>query len=601
MFSDSDCFSRPARSAVADPSSTIAPYTTGLSGVHIETDSLLRSILFWTMGVPMLALLAVRIQKLTQCHLRHLMAMHANKNQQVYFSRNRSEWWPWIKYHIVYAPLLSKRRSRELRVSPAVSLGTLPTRFQAIILGLYVLSNLAYCMILDYGSDNKYEILAELRGRSGTLAVANMVPLVLLAGRNNPLIALLQVSFDTYNLLHRWMGRIVVIQSIIHVAAWTVAEVASGHWISVWEGMSTPFMIWGGAGTVAVLLMAVLSPGPLRHAFYETFLHLHILLAMVAMAGIYLHCSIEELAPLTYIRGAVFLWVLERLLRLGRVLWCNFFRGSWTKVQLTALPGGACRATLQLPSRVDIKPGTHAYLRFAGLKIWESHPFSIAWEDDDARTDMKSSEKSDRETSASTTVSFIIQAKGGLTRQLLNLANSSQPNNTTSPAYAIFEGPYAGHHSLDSYGHVVLFAGSSGITPQLLYVRHLIRGCQDATVATRRITLIWVVKHHSHIDWAEPWLSSLIHSSGHEGIFNPRIFITNPRSDAESIAFSHGAVISFGRPNAAQIVTSEVGEQIGAMCVTVCGPGALSDDVRSAVRDVQDLSCVDFIEESFTW
>jgi predicted ferric reductase len=44
-----------------------------------------------------------------------------------------------------------------------------------------------------------------------------------------------------------------------------------------------------------------------------------------------------------------------------------------------------------------------------------------------------------------------------------------------------------------------------------------------------------------------------------------------------------------------------VKERVGAMCVTVCGPGSLADNVREAVRDVQEVGVVDFIEESFTW
>jgi len=37
------------------------------------------------------------------------------------------------------------------------------------------------------------------------------------------------------------------------------------------------------------------------------------------------------------------------------------------------------------------------------------------------------------------------------------------------------------------------------------------------------------------------------------------------------------------------------------MCVTVCGPGGMADDVRAAARTAQEASAVDFIEESFSW
>lgn len=42
-------------------------------------------------------------------------------------------------------------------------------------------------------------------------------------------------------------------------------------------------------------------------------------------------------------------------------------------------------------------------------------------------------------------------------------------------------------------------------------------------------------------------------------------------------------------------------ERIGAMGVTVCGPGAFSDSVRAAVREQVDVGNVDFVEEAFTY
>jgi hypothetical protein len=44
-----------------------------------------------------------------------------------------------------------------------------------------------------------------------------------MAARNNPLISWLNLSFDTFNLLHRWFGRIVVLEAIAHTVAWGVS------------------------------------------------------------------------------------------------------------------------------------------------------------------------------------------------------------------------------------------------------------------------------------------------------------------------------------------------------------------------------------------
>lgn len=37
------------------------------------------------------------------------------------------------------------------------------------------------------------------------------------------------------------------------------------------------------------------------------------------------------------------------------------------------------------------------------------------------------------------------------------------------------------------------------------------------------------------------------------------------------------------------------------MAVSVCGPGAMGDDVRRAVRERQGGTVVDLYEESFSW
>lgn len=50
-------------------------------------------------------------------------------------------------------------------------------------------------------------------------------------------------------------------------------------------------------------------------------------------------------------------------------------------------------------------------------------------------------------------------------------------------------------HSFESYGTVVLIAGGIGITYPISHMRELIHGFASRTVAMRRLTLIWVVRH----------------------------------------------------------------------------------------------------------
>ena len=79
------------------------------------------------------------------------------------------------------------------------------------------------------------------------------------------------------------------------------------------------------------------------------------------------------------------------------------------------------------------------------------------------------------------------------------------------------------------------------------------------------------------------------------------VFVTKPRSAREVVSPSTTVQMFPGRANAKVLVEKEMRDRVGAMAVTVCGPGAFADDVRAAVRGVVGEGTVDFVEESFTW
>lgn len=68
-----------------------------------------------------------------------------------------------------------------------------------------------------------------------------------MAARNNPLINWLNLSFDTFNLLHRWTGRIVALQMIAHVGAWAASKVYASGWAMVWSSIAASQMEIYGA------------------------------------------------------------------------------------------------------------------------------------------------------------------------------------------------------------------------------------------------------------------------------------------------------------------------------------------------------------------
>ncbi|PKS09535.1 hypothetical protein jhhlp_004152 [Lomentospora prolificans] len=593
-----------------ESTSTIAPYHSALNGVNQPMNLLFKDMLWWTLGIMGLTILAVRLVEILWMHIRQVSSMSVAGERQNFWKYSQWSWLPTFKRHFLYAPLWKKRHNREIKLSAAMNMGTLPSRFHFVLLSILIGSNIIYMFVLNWQNENMYSFCAELRGRSGTLSMVNMVPLIFLAARNNLLIPWLKVSFDTYNLIHRWLGRLVVIEAVIHTIAWLIVQIADGGWGSVGKRiMGESFISSGVVGTISLLLILVLSFSPVRHAFYETFLNLHIILAFVIFVCTWVHCAVADigaLPQLPWIMGIMCLWFAERLWRMINLALNNWSSKGYTEAVVEVMPGETTRVTMHLPRYVDVKPGTHAYVRFKSIRPWESHPFSIAWVEHTPSS--KALPVTEKESSgvivdkkrATTSVSFVIGAQTGFTRKLYEKAALS--GTQMLHMRAAMEGPYGGHHSLDSYGHVVLFAGSTGITHQISYLRPLIEGYNAGTVATRRITLVWIVRDYEALEWVRPWMDTILRLPNRKDILRIQLFITRPKNPREITSASETVQLFPGRPNIPMLLRKEVREQQGALCVTVCGAGALADDVRSASREVQDEgTVVDFIEESFTW
>lgn len=585
----------------------VVPYSTGLTGVDQPLNYLLVNIIIFSFVGLCIFTLIYRISRMAQSHLRHISTL--GSSYQTLWSRNQSAWWPFIQRHIAYAPLWKNRHNREIQLSAAVNVGTIPSRYHTILLSLYFLSNVAYCFILDWSNEDKAAIVAELRGRAGVLAVVNLIPTVIFALRNNPLIPLLQVSYDTFNLLHRWTARITIIQALLHTLAWLVNSLNSvredqmEHAMNVLTGTSS--YTWGTVGTSAFLLIAIQAWSPVRHAFYETFLNVHRLLVVAGILGVYVHLDLHNLPHLPYVQAVVVLWGTEYILRVARIVYLNVGKRSMTKVTVEALPSEACRVTFDLARDVDIYPGSHVHAYLPTISLWSSHPFSVAWTRKYATSDPSTEKLPTSEVDLTNedknrvSISLIMRARTGMTRSLFDKA--SRTSNGTFSTWGAIEGPYGGHHSLRSYGTLLLFAGGVGITHQVSYVRDLVAGYQDGTVAARKIVLVWSIANTDSLEWVRPWMDEILRMPGRRDVLRVLLFITKPKSQAEIVSGTGTVQMFPGRCNPQTVLDREISERVGAMAVTVCGPGAFADGVRAAVRQRVHVGSIDFVEEAFTY
>ncbi|PGH34675.1 hypothetical protein GX50_02463 [[Emmonsia] crescens] len=530
-------------------------------------------------------------------HIRRLTSL--NNDAQRYFIP-ADPFWAWLKKSVVYAPLFRTRHNREFRLSTAVNVGTLPTRFQTFLLFGIIAMNVTLCCITIPYSEPETTVLAIIINRSGIIAVINLIPLVVMGGRNNPLIKMLNVSFDTWNLLHRWFARIVVLEALTHVIAWMVNKVHTKGWAAVQASFQSQFIYSGLIAMVLFLTLALHSPSAIRHAFYETFLHLHILFVGVCFGFLYVH--LKSRPALKYLIAAITLWAAERFTRLALLLFRNFGKKRNTTAIVEVLPGEALRITLKLVRPWRFQPGQHLYLYVPSVGFWMSHPFTAAWsEAEDDLTDEKGLVRSRQDvlSAKKTAISLIIRRRTGFTNALFERASETMDGRIT--VNAMVEGPYGVKHSLDSYGTVLLFAAGVGITHHVSFVRHLVGGYAAGTVAARRVTLVWIIQSPEHLEWIRPWMNSILSMEGRRDILRILLFITRPRNTREIHSPSSTVQMFPGKPNVQTLVDAEIETQIGAMGVLVCGTGSLSDDVRRVCRTRQSGSHIDFLEESFSW
>lgn len=640
-------------------SNAAAPYTHGLEGVDQPSNYLFVNVTLSAFFGLLAITMAYQWALMGHRHMRRLLTMGGRWADQRYWMYNGSTFWPKMKKSLTYAPLWRNRHNKEWQLSGAVTMGTLPGRYHSILLFFYLANTAAYTVSLDY-NQKSYAIMASLRGRSGLLAVFNIIPTILFALRNNPLIPLLGVSYDTFNLFHRYCARVVIIESVIHTVAWGWSTHMAGGQVQVRLALATSTSYtWGMVGTCAFGLIFIISNSPIRHAFYETFLNGHRILVAVGMVGVYIHLDKANLPQVPYMQLALAMWVAEWVWRSARILYHNFSRKRGvTRVTIEALPAEACRVTFDLARPWHWTPGCHVHAYLPAFALWSSHPFSVAWAENRTRggviSDADINEKltahrskavsmSFKELEAGgrpplvarqstlsklsggqrmatiteathrpekpnitlprdsgvTTVSLVMRARTGLTRKIYDKAANSPSGMITT--WGAIEGPYGGHESLASYGTVVLFAGGVGITHQVGYVHHLLLQYQAGTSSTQKILLVWSVPNTEALEWVRVWMDKILKMEGRRDVLRILLFVTKPRHRGEVLSNTGSVQMHPGRCNPTTILQKEMQERIGAMGVTVCGPGAFSDSVRAAVRDVVDQGSVDFVEEAFTY
>ncbi|KAH0254086.1 ferric reductase like transmembrane component, partial [Aureobasidium melanogenum] len=392
----------------------------------------------WYLGYVWAATVAaIFAYRITITSLRYVRTLACLENEKQHYFVAPHPGFASLRRHIIDAPLFRRRHNREFKLSAAASMGTLPGRLQTMYLIGYLAMNIAFCVVSIHWSGGN--VATEIRNRTGVLSVMNMLPLFLLAGRNNPLIKLLDISFDTYNLMHRWIGRIVVLEAVAHTAAWMASKIMAVGWNIIGKAMaSSQLILTGTIATCAFLALLLHSPSVVRHAFYETFLHIHIILAIISIVTIWIH--LKTLPQQILILGVIVIWVFERTARLFILIRHNVGQGG-TKAEIEALAGEAIRVTIRMARPWKFRAGQHLYLYLPSVGMWTSHPFTIAWsqEEQDLSSEKLPTDALDVLARRKTTMSLIIRRRTGFTDSLWKKAEIAPDGRFFTNAFV--EGP----------------------------------------------------------------------------------------------------------------------------------------------------------------
>jgi len=102
---------------------------------------------------------------------------------------------------------------------------------------------------------------------------------------------------DRLMLYHRWIARWFWVHILIHTAVWT-AVYAQTEGVKVM--LADTYVKWGCVGFSAMCGLVFLSLRSLRQRWYEAFVMTHILLAILAILGTYLHIKLANAAEVSH-------------------------------------------------------------------------------------------------------------------------------------------------------------------------------------------------------------------------------------------------------------------------------------------------------------
>ena len=263
--------------------------------------------------------------------------------------------------------------------------------------------------------------------RCGVVTLGQLPLIFLLAGKNNIIGYLSDVSYERLNWLHRWCARTMLLTATIHMgyffASWAPYDYI-GYKLKN-DGIS-----WKGLAAWCTLVWIVFSSmTPIRGWCYELFVIQHLISFAVFLGFVYIHIPADMKA---YVWIPVALFFFDRTLRALRALYANIslfhlkqrsegqVKSFWAcKAAFTPLPYNTTRVIIQDPP-ISWTPGQHVFLSCHSIVPLQSHPFTVASIPEDG------------------VMEFLIKSETGGTRRFFRHAEKTYGLSETSSRYILF-------------------------------------------------------------------------------------------------------------------------------------------------------------------
>ncbi|KAJ5100101.1 hypothetical protein N7532_007102 [Penicillium argentinense] len=350
-----------------------------------------------------------------------------------------------------------------------------------------------------------------------------------------------------------------------------------------------------------------------------------------------------------YLWPSVAVWVIDRVLRVVRLFYCNFHVAvtGRNKIHTT-------RSRMTYDQTADVirlvvapgtkllqpKPGDYYFLyqpfRFVG---WENHPFTVgAWAYDADPSAVGSasfgklngsmdashlpllyavapeqeaedlSESAGEKTAASRLkLVFWIRPYDGWTRSLRQQCLHSKEGVVDTTI--LLEGPYGHNFPLWRYESVLLIVGGTGIASAAPYIQdHLRRSARgeeslDEKSRIRDMELVWTARQTAFLhDVASRELRPAL---GRED-FQASLYVTRNPTESPQELVDLGCQVRAGRPHIQSLIMGRVCDAAAAglsLAILVCGPAGIADEARAATHLAmrQGYRSIKYVEESFAW